>query len=225
MRNDVSLDWRIDMDSHVMVKWECQFNGEDRAGASDWRSVLRCAALMLRLLEFPDGDCLKCFHDIGKNCIMDSSAWETSECRLETFTQTLPTRQECLVSDVPSGAVAQLRGCARMRGCTKDWCYLRPATDRESPVSVQPVTGSLLFGSPLRRVLVLPQPNLLYQGLSWNILAALGFSCRLVWWRTVSPGVTLPAVDQAGAAPAASDPLPGTLGHWDIGTRTGFEVR
>ena len=79
-----------------------------------------------------------------------------------------------------------------MRGCTvakktivpqarlEDWGYIRPATDGESPVYNHPVTGSLLFGSPLRRVLGLPQPNLLYQGLSWNILADLWFSCRLV---------------------------------------------
>ena len=51
VRNDVSLHWRMDIDSHEMVNWECQFNGEDRAlaGASDWRSVLHCIALMSRL--------------------------------------------------------------------------------------------------------------------------------------------------------------------------------
>ena len=83
----------------MSVNWECQLNGEDRAlaGASDWRSVLRCVALMSRLPEFPDGDCLKCFDDIGKNCIMDVSAWgtcprvRTPECSLETFAQTLLT--------------------------------------------------------------------------------------------------------------------------------------
>ena len=33
--NHVSLDWWIDLDSHGMVIWECQLNGEDRvlAGA------------------------------------------------------------------------------------------------------------------------------------------------------------------------------------------------
>ena len=84
VRNDVSLDWWIDLDSHGMVNWEFQLNGEDRAlaGASDWRSVLP---------EFPDGDCLKCFDDIGKNCIMYLSGWgmcprvRTPECSLETF--------------------------------------------------------------------------------------------------------------------------------------------
>ena len=70
------LDWQIDLDFHGMVNWECQLSGEDRglAGASDWRSVLRGVAPMLRLPEFPDNDCLKCFDDIGKNCIMDVSA-------------------------------------------------------------------------------------------------------------------------------------------------------
>ena len=44
----VSLNWQIDLDSHGMVHWECQFNGEARvlAGESDWRSVLRCVACM-----------------------------------------------------------------------------------------------------------------------------------------------------------------------------------
>ena len=56
MRNDVSLDWRIDLYSHGMVNWECQVNGIDRAlaGASDWRSVPRCVALLSRLPEFPE---------------------------------------------------------------------------------------------------------------------------------------------------------------------------
>ena len=47
VRNNVSLDWRIDLDSHGMVNWECQLNGEYRvlARASDWRSVLCCVML------------------------------------------------------------------------------------------------------------------------------------------------------------------------------------
>ena len=79
VRNNVSLDRRIDLDSHGMVNWECQLNGEYRvlARASDWRSVLCCVALMLRRPEFPDKDCLKCFRDIVNNCIMDFSAWGT----------------------------------------------------------------------------------------------------------------------------------------------------
>ena len=95
--------------------------------------------------------------------------------------------------------------------CAEDWAYIVPAIDGESPVYVQPVTGSLLFGSSLRCVLGLPQPNLRSQGLLWTILADLWFSCRLAWWRTMSFGVELPVVGQAGAAPAATDPLPGTF--------------
>ena len=90
--------------------------------------------------------------------------------------------------------------------CAGNWNYIRPATGEESPVYVQPVTGSLLCGSPLRRVLGLPRPNLLYQCLTWNLLVILWVSCHLVWWSMMSSGV-----DQAGAAPAASDPLPRTF--------------
>ena len=186
MRNAVSLNWRIDLDSHEIVDWECQFNYEDRtyAGASHWKSVLRCVARLSRLPEFPDRDCLKCFDDIGKNCIIDFNAGgthpqvRTPECSLEVCAQILPNRQECLGSDVPSGAVALLCGCERMCcctecgcspgeiGCVEDWGYIRPATDDEGPVCSQPV-GSLLFGSPLRRALGLPQPNLPSGGLKW----------------------------------------------------------
>ena len=124
VRNNISLDWRIYLDSHRMVNWECQLNGEDRvlAGASDWRSVLHCVALMSCLPEFPDIDCPNWFDDIGRNCIMDFSARgtcprvRTPECGLKTFAQTLPTRQECLVHEVPSGAVARLCADARLRG-------------------------------------------------------------------------------------------------------------
>ena len=160
---------------------------------------------------------------------MDVGTWgtcprvRTPDGSLETVAHTLPTRQECLVSDVPSGAVAQLRGCAWMRGCAddeyssggieyaEDWGYIRPATDGESPVYVQPVTGSLLFGYPLRSVLDWPQPNLRSPGLLWTVLADFWFSCRLVWWKTMSSGVDLPVVAQAGASPAATDSLPGTF--------------
>ena len=55
-----------------------------------------------------------------------------------------------------------MRGCGDNEcspgelGCVDNWGYIRRATGEESPVYVQPVTGSLLFGSPLRRVLGLP---------------------------------------------------------------------
>ena len=118
----------MDLDSHGVVNLECQSSSEDKAllaRASDWKSVLSCIAPMSRLLDFSDGvlvDGPKCFDDIGMNCIMHFNTWgtcprvRTPQCSLETVAQTLPTRQECLVPDVPSGAVAQLCGCAWLHG-------------------------------------------------------------------------------------------------------------
>ena len=92
----------------------------------------------------------------------DVSPGSAPICGLETFAQTLPTRHECLVSDVPSGAVARLCVDARLRGYRvfpgRDGLpgrlgYIRPASVGESPVHTQPVTGSLHFRSPFRRVL------------------------------------------------------------------------
>ena len=124
VRNYVSLDWQVYLDSHWMVYEQGRRNGENgyRAGASHWRSILCCVALMSRLPEFPDTDCLNCFKVIGKNCVMDLSAWRPCpqvgppEDGLKTFAQTSPNRLKCLVSEVSSGASAQVRGCARMRG-------------------------------------------------------------------------------------------------------------
>ena len=96
-------------------------------------------------------------------------------------------------------------------GCAEDCGYIRLVTDDEPAVHVQPVTGSLLFGYLLRHVLGLPKLNWLNQGLMWNILTGLGFSCILVWWKTMSSGGKWPAVDQADAVPAAPDLLPGTF--------------
>ena len=125
MRNQVSLDWQVDLDSHWMLYGESRWHGENgyRAGASDWRSVLCCVALMSRLPEFPDTDCLNCFSEIGKNCVMDLNAWGPCplvgppECGLETFAQLSSNLQKCLVSEVSSDAIVLGRGRARMRGC------------------------------------------------------------------------------------------------------------
>ena len=145
------------------------------------------------------------------------------ECGLETFVQMSPNRQKCLVSEVSSDTIAQLRGCTWMRGCAgnghspgdiecaEDSGYIRPETVDESPVYVWSVTGSLLCGSPFRCVLGLPQPTLPSRGLTWITLADFWFSCRLVWWRTMSSGKDLPAVNQSGAAMTATNPLPGTF--------------
>ena len=67
----------MDLDSHWMVYGKGRWNGGNGycAVASDWRSVLCSVALMSRLPEFPDTDCLNCFNEIGRNCVMDLSAW------------------------------------------------------------------------------------------------------------------------------------------------------
>ena len=137
VRDDVSLDWQIDLDSHGTENWECRLDGGDGAlaGVSDWRSVLRWVALMSCSPEFPNIDspnlCLTMlilrvdFGDVSRNCTMDVSARRTCprvrtpECGLKTFAQTLPTRQECLVHDVLSSAVARLCAVARKNPPTR----------------------------------------------------------------------------------------------------------
>ena len=132
--------------------------------------------------SFPDTDCLKYFRDVGNNCVLDLNAGGTytrvrpPECGLETVAQ-MPPFQHCQVAEVPSDTVAQVRGCMRMRGCmgnghspgetqdawevdvspgemecAEDSAYIRPDSVVESPVYVWSVTGSLFFGSILRRV-------------------------------------------------------------------------
>ena len=48
VRNHVSLDWQVDLDSHWMGYGECRWNGDNgyRAGAPDWRSILCCVAII-----------------------------------------------------------------------------------------------------------------------------------------------------------------------------------
>ena len=52
----------MDLDSPWMASWEVRRNVETGSctGVSDWRSVLCCVALLSRLPEFPDTDCLNC---------------------------------------------------------------------------------------------------------------------------------------------------------------------
>ena len=49
--------------------------------------------------------------------------------------------------------------------------------------------------------------------LTWIVLVLVWLSCRLVWWSIMTSGKSgkLPAVDQAGASPTHSTPLPGTF--------------
>ena len=117
------------------------------------------------------------------------------ECGLETVAQ-MPPFPHCRVEVVPSDTVAHVRGCTRMR---RKWTFHRrntgfagsrcfPGRDEvsgrlgvyirpDSPVYVWSVTGSLLFGSPLRRVQA---------------------------YSIMSSGIKLPEVDQAGPAPTTS---------------------
>ena len=202
--------------------------------------MLCSVARLSRLPEFPDTACLKYFRNIRKKCVLDLNARETytpvwsPECGLETDAPKPPFPQ-CRVEVVPSATVAQVCGCMQMRGCAgnghspgetqdarevgvspgercaEDSDYIRPDSVVESPVQVWSLTGSLLFGSPPRRVRGLHQPHLPPQDPTWIVLVAFWFSCRLVCWSIMSSGTKLPAVDQVGASPTSSTPLPGTF--------------
>ena len=169
MRNRISLVCQVDLDSLWMVYWEGRrsVGTGSRTGVSAWRSVLCGAARLLCLPEFPDMDCLNCFSDIGRDCVLDLNAWGTyprvrpPDCGLETFAQTPPIQQTCLISEVPSGAVAPVLGCARetdiprarhrMRGkwvlpwvrWSADSDYIKPETVVGSPVYGWSVIGPL----------------------------------------------------------------------------------
>ena len=132
-----------------------------------------------------------------------------------------------LVHEVPSGAVA-MRGCARMHGCAEestgvdeigcaeDWGYIRLVTDGEWPVCGQPVIISLRISPQMCTELTAAEPVFRRPVVDYTCC----FSCHPGWWNTMSSGVDLPAVDQAVAAPAATDPLPGTF----FGTLIRFEI-
>ena len=95
--------------------------------------------------------------------------------------------------------------------CTEDSAYIKPDSVVESPVYVWSVTGSLLFGSPLRHVRGLQQLSLSSQDPTWVVLVGFWLHGCFVWWIIMSSGIDLPAVNQAGAATTASTPLPGTI--------------
>ena len=152
------------------------------------------------------------------------------------WTSQMPPIPHCRVAEVPSVTVAQLRGGTRMRccvgnghspgetqdarevgvfpgemECAEDSDYIKPDSVVESPVYVWSVTGSLLFGSPLRRVRGLQQPPLPSRDPTWIVLVGFWLSCRLVWWSIMSSGIKLPAMDREGATTTASTPLPRTF--------------
>ena len=98
----------------------------------------------------------------------------------------------------------------------EDWGYIRPGAGSESPFHDRPVTGSHLFGSAVCRVLGLWKPRLLLGLRPWTLVGDLRLSCAPCWWCTMPSGTDLPAVDQAGAASAAGNPLPGTFRGFDL---------
>ena len=140
------------------------------------------------------------------------------EFGLRMFAQTLPAlpvRQKWPVREALAGTegfsgAGEIAGAEGFAGA-EDWGYVRQVADDELPFCVRPVTGVHLFGSPIGYVLGLRQPHLPFRHLSWTILGDLHFSCLLVWWDMMSSGTDLPIVDQAGAAVAATNPLPGTF--------------
>ena len=142
-------------------------------------SVLCCVTRMSRLPELLDTACLKYFKDVGRKCVLDLNAEGTcarvspTEYGLETIAQMLPFQHAgwrwCLLIRWRNCAV--VCGCAgnghsagetqdaREVGvspgemkCAEDLDYIGPDSVAETPVYVWSVTGSLLFGSPPRRV-------------------------------------------------------------------------
>ena len=173
MGGRVPLNCHVDLESLWMLPWDDRRNVEtgSRAGVWDWMSILCNVAQLSRMLEFPDTDCLNCFLNVGKICMLDynvrgmyprvdrlGAVWRwLLDCRLFRITG-------CL-----SDTVAQRRGCTRMRNCTgnghspgetqdareagvspgemkcaEDSAYIKPDSVVESPVYVWSVTGSLL---------------------------------------------------------------------------------
>ena len=108
-------------------------------------------------------------------------------------------------------AVAQLHCCAegspaQLRGCAEDWSYISPVAEGESPFGVRPVTESHLFRPARGRALGLWLPRLPFRHLSGTSRGDI----RL-WWDTMSSDTNLLIADQAGAAVATSEVLPGTF--------------
>ena len=101
-----------------MVSWDDRRNVEtwSRTGVSDWRSVLCCVALLSSMAEFPDTGCLNCFHDVGKNCVLD---FNTRECipalgRLSAVWRRL--LRCCLFGIARWQRCCLIQSCTRMRG-------------------------------------------------------------------------------------------------------------
>ena len=98
----------------------------------------------------------------------------------------------------------------------EDCGYIRPGAASESPFHDLPVTGSHLFGSAVCRVLGLWTPHLLFGLKPWTLVGDFRLSGDPGWWCTMQSGTGLPVVDQAEAASAARNPLPGTFRGFEL---------
>ena len=170
--------------------------------------------------------------EVGKSCLLDLNVRGTylcvwpPECGLETVAR-MPPIPYCRVAESLSNAVTQRCGCAgnghspgetqdvRVSPCdikcAEDPAYIKPDSAIESPVYVWSVTGSLLFGSPLRCVRGLQRLTLPSRDPTWIVLVGFWLHGCFVWWFIMPSGMDLPAVNQSGAASTASSPLPGTF--------------
>ena len=106
----------------------------------------------------------------------------------------------------------------------EDCGYIRPRSASMSPFRDRPVTGSHLLGSDVCRVLRLWMPNLLFRLKPWTLVGDFRLSGDPCWWYTMQSGTALPVVDQAGAAYAAGNPLPGAFLGFDLNCRTDFMI-
>ena len=75
--------------------------------------------------------------------------------------------------------------------CAEDLAYIKPDSVVESPVYVWSVTGSLLFGSSLRRVQGLQQLPLPSQDPTWVVLVGFWLHGCFIWWIIMSSGIDL----------------------------------
>ena len=133
------------------------------------------------------------FSDVGRNCAMNVSVWKTCpwawmpEISLQMVAQTLP-------------ALPVRQG----------WPIRKELVSVER-FSGTSLSGSHLFRPPIEGALGVWQPCLPFRHLSGTIFGDLRFSCILFWWDTMSSGTNLSVADQAGAAVATTEALPGTF--------------
>ena len=73
MGSRVPLTCHVNLDSLWMLPWDVRRNVEtgSHAGLWDWRSILCDVARLSRMPEFPDTDCLNCFRNVGKICMLN----------------------------------------------------------------------------------------------------------------------------------------------------------